>query len=205
MICAATQFVDKGKVALVVPPPVAAQAAAALDGATKTLRREAEKRRKDARKAERAERHARDEAARVQRQDQWSIKEAVYEVLPEAKAAAGDVVAARTLFYKVRPLVQQFTDKELDYRYFSQTLLPEYERTVAPLQGLYYEARGTLYHPHDDLVIPLGTREVDAYTLPPWQFDKVLYIEKRAWKLSLRPTGSVSVTTWPSSTEKGMQ
>ena len=64
VICAATQFVDKGKVALVVPPPVAAQAAATLDGATKTLRREAEKRRKDARKAARAAQHARDEAAR---------------------------------------------------------------------------------------------------------------------------------------------
>ena len=55
MICAATQFVDKGKVALVVPPAVADAAATALDGATKTLRRDAEQRRKDAPKAERAE------------------------------------------------------------------------------------------------------------------------------------------------------
>ena len=67
VICAAPQFVDKGKVALVVPTPVAAQAAAALDGATKTLRREAEQRRKDARKAERAERRARDEARQDER------------------------------------------------------------------------------------------------------------------------------------------
>ena len=56
-------------------------------------------------------------------------------MLPEAKAAAGHIVAARTLYYKVRPLIQQYTDKELDYGYFSQTLLPEYERTVAPLPG----------------------------------------------------------------------
>ncbi len=187
VICAATQFVDKGKVALVVPAPVAEQAAAALDGATKTLRREAEKRRKDARKAARAERRARDEAARDERQNQWSIKDAVFEVLLEAKAAAGGVVAARTLYYKVRPLVQQFTDKELDYGYFSQTLLPEYERTVAPLQGLYYEARGTLHHPHDDRVIPLGTREVEAYVPPSWQFDKVLYIEKEGLEAQLAP------------------
>ena len=187
VICAATQFVDKGKVALVVPTPVAAQAAAALDRATKTLRREAEQRRKDARKAARAERHARDEARRDERQNQWSIKEAVYEVLQEAKAAAGDVVAARTLYYKVRPLIQQYTDAELDYRYFSQTLLPEYERTIAPLHGLYYEARGELHHPHDGVVIPLGTREVDAYTPPPWQFDKVLYIEKTGLAAQLAP------------------
>ena len=160
---------------------------AALDGATKTLRREAEKRRKDARKAERAERHAREEAARAELREQWSIKDAVYEVLPEAKAAAGHVVAARTLFYKVRPLIQQFTDKELDYRYFSQTLLPQYERTIAPLPGLYYEPRGELHHPHDGRVIPLGTREVEEYTLPPWQFDKILYIEKKGLRAQLEP------------------
>jgi hypothetical protein len=167
--------------------PVAAQAAAALDGATRTLRREAEQRRKDARKAARAERHARDKARRDERQNQWSIKDAVYEVLLEAKVAAGEVVAARTLFYKVRPLVQQYTDAELDYRYFSQTLLPEYERTVAPLQGLYYEARGELHHPHDGVVIPLGTREVEAYVPPSWQFDKILYIEKTGLAAQLAP------------------
>ena len=59
--------------------------------------------------------------------------------------------------------IQQYTDKELGYAYFSQTLLPEYERTVAPLPGLYYEARGALHHPHDGQVIRLGTREVEAY------------------------------------------
>src|SRR5271166_2524642 len=48
VICAATQFVDKGKVALVIPSVVAAAASKALGGATKTLRAEAEQRRKDA-------------------------------------------------------------------------------------------------------------------------------------------------------------
>ena len=187
VICAATQFVDKGKVTLVVPADVAAAAADALGGATKTLRREAEKRRKDARKAARDEQRVRDEACRAQQLDQWSIKEAVFEVLPEAKAAAGDVVSARTLYYKVRPLIQQFTDAEVGYAYFSQTLLPEYERTVAPLPGLYYEPRGELHHPHDDRVIPLGTREVEAYTPPSWQFDKVLYIEKQGLAAQLAP------------------
>jgi hypothetical protein len=187
VICAATQFVDKGKVALVVPYEVAAAASKALGGATKTLRAEAEQRRKDAARADRAARRARDEANRWARENRWSIKEAVFEVLPEAKAAAGDVVAARTLFYKVRPLIQQFTDAELDYAYFSQTLLPEYERTVAPLPGLYYEPRGELHHPHDDDVIPLGTREVEDYNPPPWQFDKVLYVEKAGLQAQLAP------------------
>ena len=68
------------------------------------------------------------QAARRQRKNEWTVKDAVFEVLQEAKAAAGLIVAVRTLFYKVRPLVQKYTDKELDYNYFSQTLLPEYQR-----------------------------------------------------------------------------
>jgi DNA topoisomerase VI subunit B len=187
IICAATQFVDKGKVALVVPPAVGGAASKALDGTSKILRREAEQRRKDARKAARAEQRARDEASKAERENRWTFKEAVFEVLPEAKATAGEVVAARTLYYKVRPLIQEFTDKELNYDYFSQTLLPEYERTVAPLPGLYYEPRGELHHPHHDEIIPLGTREVEAYRPPPWLFDKVLYIEKKGLAAQLAP------------------
>jgi hypothetical protein len=187
VIFAATQFVDKGKVALVVPAVVADAAAAALAGATKTLRREAEQRRKDARKADRAAQRARDAADRAARRDQWTVKDAVFAVLPDAKAAAGDVVAARTLFYKVRPMVQDLTDAKLRYGYFSQTLLPEYERTIAPLPGLYYEPRGHLRHPHDGQVIPLGTREVEAYVPPSWEFDKVLYVEKTGLQTQLDP------------------
>ena len=183
IVCAATQFVDKGKVALVVPPTVARIAADALAGATKTLRREADQRRKDARKGERAQERAR----RDQRAKQTTIKDAVFEVMQEAKRRAGSIVDARTLFYKVRPLIQPLTKKELNYSYFSQELLPEYERTVAPLHGLYYEARGKLHHPHDGLVVPLGTREVEAYMVPPWQFDKVIYVEKEGLEAQLAP------------------
>lgn len=183
VICAATQFVDKGKVALVVPPAVARIAADALAGATKTLRREADQRRKDARKGERAQERAR----RDQRAKQITIKDAVFEVMQEAKRRAGFIVDARTLFYKVRPLIQPFTKKELNPSYFSQELLPEYQRTVAPLPGLYYEARGKLHHPHDGLIVPLGTREVEAYVVPPWQFDKVIYVEKEGLEGQLAP------------------
>ena len=100
----------------------------------------------------------------------------MFQVLPEAKAAAGDTVAVRTLYYKVRPLFQKLTAVDLDFSYFSQTLLPEYERTVMPLDGLYYEPRGDLHHPHDPTVTRLGTREVEAYIPPSWQFDKILYV-----------------------------
>ncbi|GJF09567.1 hypothetical protein NGTWS0302_24110 [Mycolicibacterium cyprinidarum] len=185
VICAAPQFVDKGKVALVAPVTVADAAARTLESATKVIRREDEQRRKDAAKADRAEQRARDEARRAERQ--MSLKDAVFRVMPEAKAAAGHVVDVRTLFYQVRPRIQQFTNAEFNYDYFTQTLVPEYERTVSPLEGLYYEARGELHHPHDGQVIKLGTREVEAYIPPEWQFNKVLYIEKSGLAAQLAP------------------
>ena len=166
--------------ALVIPThEVVTAAAAALDGATKTLRREAEQRRKDAAKADRAEQRRRDDADKTQRENRMTLKSAVFEVMPEAKRLAGRVVDIRTLFYKVRPLIQKLgVDRELAYDYFTQTLVPEYQRTVAPLPGLYYEARGELHHPHDGTVVKLGTREVAAYIPPKWQFNKILYVEK---------------------------
>lgn len=190
VICAATEFMDKGKVALVVPDEVASAAAEALSATTKVIRREDEQREKDAARAERAEQRAREDAARAERSDEWSLKDAVFKVLPEAKERAGTVVSARTLFYKVRPLMQQYTDRQFGkqgYQYFTQTLLPEYERTVGPIPGLYYEPRGELHHPHDGNVIRLGTREVEQYTLPPWQFDKILYVEKTGLQAQLAP------------------
>ncbi|MDQ1306116.1 MAG: hypothetical protein QG671_1948 [Actinomycetota bacterium] len=187
VICAASEFTDKGKVALVVPETVAQAAADALAGATKVIRREQEQRRKDATRAARAQRRARENAQRAERTRRVTLKDAVFDVLPTAKARAGDVVSARTLFYKVRPLVQEHTDQELGFGYFSQTLLPEYERTVAPIPGLYYEPRGELHHPHDGTVTALGTREVETYRLPPWQFDKILYIEKTGLQAQLAP------------------
>ena len=121
MICAAAQFVDKGKVALIVPAEVEAAATWALD-VPPTLQRESEQRKKDARKADRATQRARDDANQTQKK--ISIKDAVFEVLPEAKTAAGSTVGARTLYYKVRPLVQKLTDADLDYAYFSRPSCP---------------------------------------------------------------------------------
>jgi len=59
------------------------------------------------------------------------LKDAVFAVLPEAleKATGGGKypVSARSLYYQVRVLIQRYTGKELDYNYFSQQLLLEYQ------------------------------------------------------------------------------
>ena len=118
-----------------------------------------------------------------------TIKAAVFAVLPEAKLLAGVIVACRTLYYKVRPLLQKrYGILDVDYKYFSTKLLPAYQREAAqPLEGVYYKARGELHHPHDDDIVQLSTREVEAYIPPNWQFDKVLYIEKTGLSAQLDP------------------
>jgi hypothetical protein len=187
VICAAPQFVDKGKVALVLSAGVISAAEAALATATKVMRREAKQREKDAARADRAERNR----MRESREADWTLKRAVFAVIPESRAAAigerGRWFGARTMFYKVRKLIQAYTSRHLDFNYFSQDLCPQYERTVAEIEGMYYKGRGILVHPHDGRTILLGTREVDAYQLPEWEFDKILYVEKEGLDAQLAP------------------
>ena len=107
-----------------------------------------------------------------------NIRDAVFAVMAEAAQDAGDIYDIRDLYYQVRPRIQAFGIEEIAGHYFSQTLVPEYEREHGELDGLYRESRGELHHPHDGEVTKLGTREVDAYELPDYEFDKVLVIEK---------------------------
>jgi hypothetical protein len=178
--CAAPVFTDKGKTQLDVPAEVADVFAKVLWQAGKELHR-------DKRQADRADRAAqrRAEAARRERDWQPSLKAAVFHVMAEAveqqRGGTSLPYSARSLFYKVRPLVQQFTSKPLVDTYFTQTLLPEYQRIRGTLDGLYYEPRGELHEPHDldgRRTTPLGTRQVLAYTPPAWTYDKILVVEK---------------------------
>jgi hypothetical protein len=95
------------------------------------------------------------------------------------KQASGDgqfEFSIRQLFYVVRPMVAD-GNKELAYKNFS-TVVGAYETEHGPLPGMYRDPRGTLYHPHLQQEIPLGTRAADGYERPVWTFNKVLYVEK---------------------------
>ncbi len=155
---------------------VADDIAAAFKSATKDLAKEKKQRERD---AARARRYA--VAQRSERET--TLKEAVFEVLDAAVAkATGNgayTVSARTLYYQVRSLIQQHTDKELEYGYFSQTLLTAYRDTYGPIEGLTYDPRGVLKEPHTGGSVKLGTIEVAGYRLPKWTFDKILYVEKK--------------------------
>lgn len=114
-----------------------------------------------------------------------SQKEIVFEVLPEAVASAkGDapIVGTRDLFYSTRPLCYSHPywpeDKELDFGYFAQTLLTEYQEIYGEIVGLWRDPRGHLHEPHGDKSIELGTRAMWAYHIPHLLYDKILYVEK---------------------------
>jgi hypothetical protein len=181
LVCPTLEFLDKGKTRLRPPPWMAALVAKALWMAGKTRYQEGEQREKDAAKAARQD-EARERAA-ARAYPTTNRKEAVFAVLPEAwRHATGDGqyrVSARFLYYPVRKLIQALTVKALDYDYFSQTLLIEYQRQGGVLRGLYYDPRGVLYEPHTGVAVPLGTQEVEGYVFPSWLYDKILYVEKK--------------------------
>src|SRR4051812_20658451 len=56
---------------------------------------------------------------------------------------------------------------------------------------MYREPRGSIYHPHRDQTITLGTLMVEEYDRPAWTFNKILYIEKEGFSEALKDIG------WP--------
>ena len=51
---------------------------------------------------------------------------------------------------------------------------------------MYREPRGSIYHPHRDETITLGTLMVEDYERPAWTFNKLVYIEKEGAQEALK-------------------
>ncbi len=103
-------------------------------------------------------------------------------MLGRAIRNAGVFFSARDLYYATRPLAYSHYewdgDKRLEYKYFSQTLLTEYQEQRGPISGLWRDPRGNLHEPHTGGTVAIGTREIAAYEFPEYSFDKILYVEK---------------------------
>jgi hypothetical protein len=85
-------------------------------------------------------------ASRMTREPRTTQKEAAWQVLEAAYMAAsgnGRLPAmARQIFYQARPKIMAMTDdKQLDYGYFSQTLLPNYIEEHDVDWNVVYDAR----------------------------------------------------------------
>jgi hypothetical protein len=80
-------------------------------------------------------------------------------------ASANDTLpaTARQVMYAARPHIQQETGQNLDDRYFTQTLLPDYVRENDLDWNIVYDERGHFEEPHTRKRIGLGTLAVRSY------------------------------------------
>src|SRR6266536_333200 len=107
--------------------------------------------------------------SRMTREPRTSQKDAAWQVMKAAymAASANDRLPAkaRQIFYKARPKIMELTDdRQLDYRYFSQVLLPDYiEEHCCEHWKVCFDARGYLIEPHTARRVGLGTLEVNNY------------------------------------------
>ena len=88
-------------------------------------------------------------------------------VMAECYAKASDngrlPATARQIYYVAGPLIEERTDKPLNYAYFSQTLLPNYVEEHGGGWDVVYDDRGHFAEPHVERVIGLGTLNVRGY------------------------------------------
>jgi hypothetical protein len=95
-------------------------------------------------------------------------KEAAWKIMEEAYMAAsggGSLPAlARQIYYQARPKIMALTEnKELNYGYFSQVLLPDYIEEHGESWRVVYDARGHFEEPHTGRRMGCGTIEVGNY------------------------------------------
>ena len=106
--------------------------------------------------------------SRMTREPRTSQKEAAWKVMEAAymAASAGDTLPAqaRQIYYQARPKIMALTDdKELQFGYFSQSLLPDYIEEHGVDWDVVYDARGHFEEPHTNRRIGCGTIEVRNY------------------------------------------
>jgi hypothetical protein len=106
--------------------------------------------------------------SRMTKEPRTTQKEAAWQIMEEAYLAAsgnGRLPAlARQIFYQARPKIMALTDdKQLQYGYFSQVLLPDYIEDHGVDWNVVYDARGHFEEPHTNRRIGCGTIEVGNY------------------------------------------
>jgi hypothetical protein len=160
LACPRLAFTDKGKTKLVLPQAAATRLFESVENVTalwaKTIKAEE---RNAAAKARRDERFSRRRIVK--------IKDAAWEVMEQAYLAVSDNEAlpanARQIMYAARPHIQERTGKQLDDKYFTQTLLPDYVTEHNVDWDVVYDDRGHFREPHTGLIFGLGTLAVRSY------------------------------------------
>jgi hypothetical protein len=97
----------------------------------------------------------------------WTVRDAAWRVMEKAymKASSNNTLPAeaRQIMYAARNDIQKLTDKTLDDKYFTQTLLPDYLEEHDVDWDVVFDDRGHFSEPHTDRTIGLGTVAVREY------------------------------------------
>jgi len=170
-------YLDRGKSVIDAPDDIEAAIEKCFVNVTSEWRKQRKLEERDARRAERRR------AERLQAQrPKMQLNEAVVKVLPEAieKASGGGACefSQRDLYYAARQLIQRFTDKALEQKYFDR-IVDNWEKEHGLIEGRLRDPRGYLLEPHTGKKIPLGTKAVDEYDIPLYLYDTILYFEKK--------------------------
>lgn len=149
---------------------------AALGKAMTSVTKSWKEAKRQADRNDRVHRRDLDRMRRAFREDEWSLKEAAYDVMEEAYLKASDngtlPANARQIMYAARPLVLKLTARSRveiwkNSSYFTQRLLPDYvHKHPAKTAGwdVVFDARGHFREPHTGHALGLGTVEVREYT-----------------------------------------
>jgi hypothetical protein len=163
--CPRLDFLDRGKARVNLPFPIAGTLSVMVEAVTAKWTKQ--------KKAEIRERNAylRRRDAMVSQDRPTKIKHAAYAVMAEAylKASADATLPAnpRQIMYAARPAILKATAKDqLDDKYFTQTLLPDFMTDNPELTAgwdIAWDDRGHFSEPHTDVSIGLGTLAVREY------------------------------------------
>jgi hypothetical protein len=91
----------------------------------------------------------------------------------------------RQLLYGLRPIVMNEIGEELKLANFTK-IITAYENEHGEIPRMYREPRGSIYHPHLNETITLGTLMVEDCERPAWTFNKLVYIEKEGFSEALK-------------------
>jgi hypothetical protein len=91
----------------------------------------------------------------------------------------------RQVLYVIRKIVHDETGATLTAANFAN-IITDYENEHGEIPGMYREPRGSIYHPHREETITLGTLMVEEYERPAWTYNKIMYIEKEGFSEALK-------------------
>jgi hypothetical protein len=159
------QFTDRGKGTVSLGSADLSEKLAAIMKVTRDYATIRKKEDRDRRRDERArERYWKGRISRTTIKD--AAAEANTRCLPKSQWRRQVSAHARQVMYAARGVIQEVTGETLDDTYFTQTLLPDFQRDNPDETAnwdVVYHARGHITEPHTENEIGLGTLEVRDY------------------------------------------